>query len=157
MTNSTFSAIVNSGKSLKIIKAELTIAGATNKEIKELTAGLSASREGWAFSNTLEFLGSELRTEADLYNKLISEKAINEARWIGDRNKIRLLSIRVATKLGAEFTEVPASENIKKVLKELIGSKGKANEEPAEYGLGLELGESDKPIEEPKKGKGKRG
>ena len=155
MTNSTFQAIVSSGKALKIIKAELTLAGASNKEIKELTAGLSAAREGWAFSNTLEWFASELRTEEELYKKLIAEGAVNEARWVGDRNKIRLLSIRVATKLGAEFTEVPASESLKKALKELAGKKG-SDSEPAEYGLGLELGESDKPAEEPKKGKGKK-
>jgi hypothetical protein len=153
-TSTDFASIAASGKPVKIIRAELTLAGATNKEIKELTAGL-ATKEGWTYSNTLDFLGSELRTQEELYKVILENKSVNEARWISDREKVRALINKVAVKLGAEFTEVLASEALKNQVKALINTKAvKVSEEP---GLGLELGESDKPeIEAPKKGKGKK-
>lgn len=153
-TSTDFSSIVSSGKPVKIIRAELTLAGATNKQIKELTAGLS-TKEGWTYTNTLEFLGAELRTQKDLYEAILNAESVNEARWIGDRDRVRTLTIKVAVKLGAEFTEELASESLKNQLKALINTKaGKDSEEP---GLGLELGESDKPVvEAPKKPKGKK-
>lgn len=151
MTTSTdYSSIVSSGKPVKIIRAELTLAGATNKEIKELTAGL-ATKEGWTYSNTLDFLGSELRTQEELYKVILENKSVNEARWISDREKVRALINKVAVKLGAEFTEVLASDSLKNQVKALINKSAvPVSEEP---GLGLELGESDKPAVEATKSK----
>lgn len=139
---SDFSAIVASGKPVKIIRAELTLAGATNKEIKELTAGLT-TKEGWTQTNTLLFLGAELRTQEQLYQAILDSGSVNEARWIGDRERVRLLVNKVAQNLGAQFTEVLASEGLKAQVKAL----GKEGKKPSE-GLGLELGISDLDSEE---------
>lgn len=157
-TSTDFSSIISSGKPVKIIRAELTLAGATNKQIKELTAGM-VSKEGWTYTNTLDFLESDLRTQKDLYTAVLENSAVNEARWIGDRERVRLLVIKIAQKLGAEFTEELASKELVDAVKALSKQATKKTEVSSEPGLGLELGASDMPIveeielESPKAGK----
>ena len=64
-------------------------------------------------------------TEIDLYNYIISDCTVNEARWIKDRNKIRLVTnaIHLKNKINSKFKEVMATDSQKEAIKTILGKK----------------------------------
>ena len=102
------------------IRAFLVIEDFKASDIESLLKreGLILARSsGFTYPDTLAFLGSEPRTEKELYTILLEEGSRNEARWILDRNKIRLTINTVFNNLGKPLVEEPANEALKKELK----------------------------------------
>ena len=104
------------------LRAHLQLAGITDS--KEQTAllaesGIGRRTSGWTQTNTLGLLESGV-TEDTLYSVLIEEGAVNELRWVGDRNRIRITMNAIYSKLGEPVHEKPASESLKAEAKELV-------------------------------------
>ena len=114
-------AMAEAGDSTKIIRAKLTIAGLSDKDISALVkeAGIGRLTAGFTQVNTLKFLEDGV-TEFELFEKIIEEKAKNEARWISDRNKIRKTLNAVYEKLGSPIAEEPATEAQKEEIKRML-------------------------------------
>ena len=111
----------SNGEATKIIRAKLTIAGIDDKTITSLIqeAGVGRNTAGFTQVNTLKFLEDGV-TEYELYEKIIEEKAKNEARWISDRNKIRKTLNAVYDKLGSPIPEQAATDKQKEAIKKLL-------------------------------------
>lgn len=109
------------GDSTKIIRAKLTIAGLEDKAISALIkeAGIGRQTAGFTQTNTLAFLEDGV-SEYDLYQVILENEARNEARWIGDRNRIRMTLNRVHEKLGGAVAEKAATKDQKEAIKKLV-------------------------------------
>jgi hypothetical protein len=58
---------------------------------------------------------------------MVLERATNnEARWINDRNVVRLMTLKVFEKAGLKFTDVAASAELKAKVKAKGETKTKA-------------------------------
>lgn len=114
------------GKPTKYLRAFLTMEGIEDKEATKLLAELGIGRitAGFTQVNTLALLENGI-TEDELYRTLLAENAVNEARWVGDRNKIRKVINAVFERLGSPVEEKPASESLKAEVKALGKSKTK--------------------------------
>ena len=110
------------GKSTKVIRAHLTIEGMADKDISALLkdAGVGRQTAGFTQQNTLALLEGGV-SEFELYSAVLENEAKNEARWISDRNKIRITLNRIYEKLGSPVTEKPATEKQKAAIKVLKG------------------------------------
>lgn len=73
---------------------------------------------GGVFQATLDWLAKEPRTQADLAAFVINEGTKNEARWFGQRDAIRRLSILVRG--DKSFKEVSATDTQKEQLKAIV-------------------------------------
>lgn len=91
-------------------------AGIEYKEVQKIwkEKGATAIRGG-VFQAGLDWLASEPRTQYELADYILANGTPNEARWFGQRDAIRRLSIQVRDL--ADFVEVPASEAQKEELK----------------------------------------
>jgi hypothetical protein len=109
------------GTASKIVRAQLTIEGIADKKISELLKAANIGRvtSGFTQTNTLKFLEAGV-SEFTLYEKIIAEKAKNEARWIGDRNRIRVTLNAIFIKFEKPVTEKPATEAQKLAIKSLL-------------------------------------
>lgn len=119
---------------LKKIRAYLVLEDYTNKVIEEAIKelGLTQKRtEGLSYADILEWFGENAQTEYDLYDLILSKGTKNEARWINDRNKIRLLSVAIYKKGGYDFTEEAATKEQKAAIKDKVAGKA-TKEEPKE-------------------------
>jgi hypothetical protein len=114
------------GKPNKVIRAALMFKYEIEDDarISQLLkdAGIGRSTSGWTQSDTLQFLGDGV-SEYDLFAKVIEEKAGNEARWINDRKKVRVLLNTVYSNLGSPVTEKAGTEAQIAQLKALIPAK----------------------------------
>jgi hypothetical protein len=112
-------AIKEDGKNVKqargFLAFEHTIEG---KEATELLkeAGFTVGVKGGGLTDTIAFLESEPRTEFDLYEHILETGTKNEARWIAQRNSIRMLSVNIYKKLGEDFDEVRATDQQKAAI-----------------------------------------
>ncbi len=116
--------VKNEGKTVK--QARGFLAFEHSIEGKEATgllqeAGFTTGTKGGGLTDTMAFLESEPRTEADLYNYIVENGTPNEARWIAQRNSIRLLSVSIYRKFDSDcFTEMLASADLKKAVKAMF-------------------------------------
>ncbi len=110
------------GDSNKIIRAKLTIAGLSDKEISALIkeAGIGRNTSGFTQTNTLALLETGI-TEYELYKAILNAGAKNEARWIGDRNRIRMTLNKIFAKFESPVDESPADDSQKEAIKTLLG------------------------------------
>jgi hypothetical protein len=110
------------GDATKIIRAKLTIAGIDDKAITALLkeAGIGRNTAGFTQTNTLKALEAGI-SEYDLYEIILVNGAKNEARWIGDRNRIRVTMNRIYSNLDSPVTEEAATESQKEQIKTLLG------------------------------------
>lgn len=113
---------IENNEATKIIRAKLTIAGMDDKEITAALkeAGIGRNTAGWTQTNTLKLLENGV-SERELYSVILENAAKNEARWIGDRNRIRVTMNRIFEKLGSPVEEEAASEAQKEAVKSLLG------------------------------------
>lgn len=118
--------LLEKGYDKKKVVAYLTIEDFSNKEIEKAVkdAGLVTARSsGFTYPDTLAYLSEAPRTEKEFYEKILAEGTKNEARWINDRNKIRVTYNSIFLKYKEEFTEVLASTELKKEVKEKAAAK----------------------------------
>ena len=90
--------------------------GIEYKEVQKIwkEKGATAIRGG-VFQAGLDWLAAEPRTQNDLADYILEFGTANEARWFGQRDAIRKLSIQVR---GIEkFIDTPATESQKEALK----------------------------------------
>lgn len=113
---------IENNEATKIIRAKLTIAGMDDKEITAALkeAGIGRNTAGFTQTNTLKLLEGGV-SEFELYDAILENQAKNEARWIGDRNRIRLTMNRIFSNLGSPVNEEPATEEQKEAVKTLLG------------------------------------
>jgi len=99
--------------------------GVEGKEATELLteAGFTVGVKGGGLTDTMKFLEDSPKTEDELYRYVIENGTKNEARWIAQRNSIRLLSVAIYTKFDEDFTEVPASAELKKAITAIVKAK----------------------------------
>lgn len=121
-TISDVQAMAASGDANKIIRAKLTLAGLDDKEITALLkeAGIGRNTAGFTQTNTLALLEGGI-SEYKLYQAILDAGAKNEARWIGDRNRIRLTMNRIFDNLGSPVKEKAATIEQKEAIKSLLG------------------------------------
>jgi len=113
---------VANNEATKMIRARLTIAGMDDKAITAALkeAGVGRNTAGFTQANTLSLLENGI-SEFELYKAILDNQAKNEARWIGDRNRIRLTMNRIFAKLNSPVSEKPATEKQKEAIKTLLG------------------------------------
>lgn len=112
--------LAKEGKTIAYIRAFLTLEGIEGKEATDLLKdlGISRTNNGATYPDILNYLSEEPRTEKEFYEYVLVEGTKNEARWINDRNKIRIVLNKVYVKNGIEFKEESASDSLKKEVKE---------------------------------------
>lgn len=118
--------LLEKGYDKKKVVAYLTIEDFSNKEIEKAVkeAGLVTARSsGFTYPDTLAYLSKSPRTEKEFYQKILEEGTKNEARWINDRNKIRVTYNSIFLKYNEKFTEELASAELKKEVKEKAAAK----------------------------------
>lgn len=76
------------------------------------------SIRGGVFQATLDYLAEAPRTQSDLAAYVIKSGTKNEARWFGQRDAIRRLSISVRG--DKNFKEVSATEKQQEALKAIV-------------------------------------
>lgn len=116
--------MLEAGNTNAEIKGYLAFKGVKGKELKELVEKHSlkgASRTG-SLGDTLKFIETEPRTEADLYAYIIESGTKNEARWISQRNTFRLVAVSIYKKLGTKFEEKNATDSQRAKIKEIIAA-----------------------------------
>lgn len=93
--------------------------GVEGKEVTELLseAGFTVGTKGGGLTDTMKFLEESPKTEDELYRYILENGTKNEARWIAQRNSIRLLAVSIYAKYDEEFIEVAASKEIKDAVK----------------------------------------
>ena len=89
----------------------------TFKEATEYWKSSGSSVKGGVFQATLDWLQIEPRTSSALADFILANGTANEARWFGQRDAIRKLSVEVFKAGGVEFTEVDATTKQKEALK----------------------------------------
>jgi hypothetical protein len=113
-------AIAAEGKSAKQIRGflafEHSLEGKAATELME-KAGVSAGGKAGSFESIVTWLGAEPRTEDALYEHILFNGTVNEARWISQRNTIRKTINRVFASGGKNITEVAASVVVKAAVK----------------------------------------
>lgn len=82
-------------------------------------AGFTTGTKGGGLTDTMRFLEECPRTEDELYRYILENGTKNEARWIAQRNSIRLLAVSIYEKYNEEFIEVAASKEMKDAVKEM--------------------------------------
>ena len=89
------------------------------KEATELLkeAGFTTGTKGGGLTDTMRFLEEAPRTEDELYRYILENGTKNEARWIAQRNSIRLLAVSIYEKYNEKLIEVAASKEIKDAVK----------------------------------------
>ncbi len=97
---------------------ELVRGGKTFKEAEAFWKENGTSIRGGVFQATLDWLAESPRTQTDLAKFVIENGTKNEARWFGQRDAIRRLSIQVRG--DKNFKEVSFTDNQKKALKEIV-------------------------------------
>ena len=97
---------------------ELVRGGKTFKEAEAFWKENGTSIRGGVFQATLDWLAEAPRTQTDLAKFVIENGTKNEARWFGQRDAIRRLSIQVRG--DASFKEVSSTEKQKAELKAII-------------------------------------
>jgi len=93
------------------------------KEATEYWKKSGSHVKGGVFQATLDWLQVEARTQSDLAGFILASGTANEARWFGQRDAIRKLSVAVFKAGGVEFTEVEATTAQKEALKATYASK----------------------------------
>jgi hypothetical protein len=93
-------------------------AGNTFKEAEAYWKENGSTIRGGVFQATLDWLAEAPRTQADLAKFVIEHGTKNEARWFGQRDAIRRLSIQVRG--DADFKEKSATEAQKAELKAIV-------------------------------------
>lgn len=73
---------------------------------------------GGVFQAVLDFLAEADRTQADLAEYVINNGTRNEARWFGQRDAIRRLSVKVRN--NPKFTEKSMSDKQAEALKAIV-------------------------------------
>ncbi len=114
-------ALIESGLDVKKIKATLTLEDFKTSDIDKACkeAGLTVARSsGFTYPDTLAYLSESPRTESEFYQKILDEGTKNEARWINDRNKIRVTYNSIFVRFDEKFTEVAATKELKDLVKE---------------------------------------
>ena len=91
--------------------------GLTFKEATEYWKASGSTVKGGVFQATLDWLQSEPRTQSALAEFILANGTANEARWFGQRDAIRKLSVAVFKAGGVDFTEVEATTKLKEALK----------------------------------------
>ena len=93
------------------------------KEATEYWKTNGSKVKGGVFQATLDWLQQEPRTQGQLAEFILASGTANEARWFGQRDAIRKLSVEVFKKGGAKFTEVEATSAQKEALKATYAAK----------------------------------
>lgn len=73
---------------------------------------------GGVFQATLDWLAEAPRTQRDLADYIIKHGTKNEARWFGQRDAIRRLSVTVRG--DKSFKEVSATDEQREILKKIV-------------------------------------
>ena len=113
--------LITNGLIVSKIKATLILEDFKNSEIDKAIkeAGLVTARSsGFTYPDTLAYLSESPRTEKEFYEKILDEGTRNEARWINDRNKIRVTYNAIFVRFNESFKEELASPDLKKEVKE---------------------------------------
>lgn len=92
--------------------------GATFKEASAYWKENGSTIKGGVFQATLDWLAEAPRTQSDLAKFVIDEGTKNEARWFGQRDAIRRLSIQVRG--DDKFKEVDSTSKQKEALKAIV-------------------------------------
>ena len=118
--------LTEQGYDLRKIRACLVLEDYTNSIIEEAikSLGLKAatSRKG-TYQEVLSFIENGPVSEKELYEFIIAECTPNEARWINDRNKVRVVVNKVYAKAGVIVKEEAASKELKQAAKDYGISK----------------------------------
>jgi hypothetical protein len=92
--------------------------GKTFKEAEAYWKENGTQIRGGVFQATLDYLAEAPRTQSDLAAYVIKSGTKNEARWFGQRDAIRRLSISVRG--DKSFTEVAATATQNEALKAIV-------------------------------------
>jgi len=119
--NDTIKELSLEGKSTRIIRATLTVAGYSDKDITEALklSGIGRTTAGFTEKDTINFIGEGV-TEFALYEKLLLEGNKNELRWIGARDRVRNVINTVYKNLGSPVEEKAATEEQKAEAKRIV-------------------------------------
>lgn len=98
-------------------------AGYRSKAIKEYWKLYGKAIKGGIFQATLDWLAESDRTQFDLAQFVIEQGTPNEARWFGQRDAIRRLSVKARNTKG--FTDKAYSDTQKEKMKQIVASVGK--------------------------------
>lgn len=89
----------------------------TFKEATEYWKTTGSTVKGGVFQAFLNWLQESPRTQTELAVFILASGSPNEARWFGQRDAIRILSVEVFKKGGSEFTEAEATTAQREALK----------------------------------------
>ena len=89
----------------------------TFKAVTEYWKVSGSTVKGGVFQATLDWLQVEPRTSSALADFILANGTANEARWFGQRDAIRKLSVEVFKAGGVAFEEVEATTKQKEALK----------------------------------------
>lgn len=92
--------------------------GYTFKEAEAYWKENGSQIRGGVFQAVLDYLAEAPRTQADLAQYVIDQGTRNEARWFGQRDAIRRLSIAVRN--DKNFKDVPMSDKQSEALKAIV-------------------------------------
>lgn len=106
------------GKTKSAAFDALFLAGYKSKDHQQIWKLFGSKIRGGIFQATLDWLAESDRTQFDLAKFVIENGTKNEARWFGQRDAVRRLSIVArATK---DYKEVPLSDTQKAALKAIV-------------------------------------
>jgi hypothetical protein len=113
--------LIQNEASPKKIRGYLQFEEASAEDTKRILeeTGLSNGRDPskLTYTSLLKWLSDEPRTETDLYDLVLAKGTKNEARWVKDRNRLRVTLNAVYNKYNETFKEVPATEKQKDNIK----------------------------------------
>ncbi len=98
--------------------------GLEGKDATEILAEAGFSTrtkgEGVGLNEVLKWLEEAPRTEKELYTYILESGTKNEKRWVSQRNSIRAVVFSVYKKGDDTLTDVSASAELKKAVKDAI-------------------------------------
>lgn len=122
--NKEIEKLIKEEKTKAEIKGYLAYKGVKGKDLKAIIEKYDlkgASRSG-SLGDTLQFIEEKPRTENELYAYIIESGTKNEARWISQRNTIRLVAVSIYKKCGTKFEDKEATDSQKAKVKEIVAA-----------------------------------